>query len=136
MCFVVKSKIKWKFNIFPKTVYKFVRKLDDKQCESFWYLEKYRLNELKKVSFKKIESCKEPYPVGINYDNYSIGLHYYTSFRECEIQFRLAYGSVPESRIVKCIIPSFSLRKENGKCEGITNKLKIVKFINKEYERS
>lgn len=133
MCFIIKSKTRWKFNIFPKTVYKLVRKLDDKQCESLWYREKYRLNKLKKVSFKKIESHKETNTFSESLDKYSIGLHYYTSLREGGVQFRLMHGPILKFSIVKCIIPSFSLRKENENCEGITNKLKIVKFIHYDY---
>lgn len=128
MCFIVKSKTRWKFNIFPKTVYKFVTKIDDKNCKSFYYQEKYRLNKLKKVSFKKIKAYKEPNPMDFNYDNYSIGLHYYTSFGRCIAQSRFMQSPTRKSMIVKCIIPPFSLRKENSVREGITNKLKIVEY--------
>lgn len=128
MCFVVKSKTKWKFNIFPKVVYKFVLKLEDKICESFYYQDIYKLNELKKVSFKKIESYKESNSMNSNYSNYSIGLHYYTSIIECYAQSRLVQSPTRKPTIVKCIIPPFSLRKENNNRKGITNKLKIIKY--------
>lgn len=128
MCFVVKSKTRWKFNIFPKVVYKFVLKFDDKTCESFYYEDLYKLNKLKKVSFKKIELYKESNSLDSNYNNYSIGLHYYTSLIECDAQSRLVQSPTRKPVIVKCIIPSFSLRKENNRREGITNKLKIVKY--------
>lgn len=128
MCFVVKSKTRWKFNIFPKTVYKFVIKIDDNNCESFYYQERYKLNELKKVSFKKIKLYKESNSMDSNYSNYSIGLHYYTSIIERDAQSRLVNSPTRKPMIVKCIIPSFSLRKENNVREGITNKLKIVKY--------
>lgn len=128
MCFVVKSKTKWEFNIFPKIVYKFVIKIDDNNCESFYYQERYKLNKLKKVSFKKIELYKESNSLDSNYNNYSIGLHYYTSLIECDAQSRLVQSPTRKPVIVKCIIPSFSLRKENNRREGITNKLKIVKY--------
>lgn len=127
MCFIVKPKTRWKLNIFPKIVYKFVIKIDDTNCESFYYQEHYKLNELKKVSFKKIEAYKEPtmFP---DYLNYSVGLHYYTSFIECDLHARLIYCSTRPPEIVKCIIPPFSLRKENTNREGITNKIKIIKY--------
>lgn len=128
MCFIVKSKTRWKFNIFPKIVYKFVIKINDKNCESFYYQEKYRLNKLKKVPFKKIKAYKEPNSPYFNYDNYSIGLHYYTSLIQCEAESRLIHSPTRYPRIVKCIIPPFSLRKENPAREGITNKLKIVEY--------
>ena len=134
MCFVVKSKTKWKFNIFPKTVYKFVLKIDDKKCESFYYQEKYRLNELKKVPFKKIKAYKESSVLYMNNemclitDKHSIGLHYYTSLIQCAAKSCLVYSPTRVPRIVKCIIPPFSLRKENSAHKGITNKLKIVKY--------
>lgn len=128
MCFVVKSKTRWKFNIFPKTVYKFVIKIDDNTCESFYYQDLYKLNKLKKVSFKKIEAYKESNSLDFNYSNYSIGLHYYTSLIECDAQSHLVNSPTRKPVIVKCIIPPFSLRKENNRREGITNKLKIVKY--------
>lgn len=128
MCFIVKSKTRWKFNIFPKTVYKFVIKIDDKNCESFYYQEKYKLNKLKKVPFKKIKLYKETHSFHENLDIYSIGLHYYTSLIQCEAESRFVYSSTRKPRIVKCIIPPFSLRKENSARVGITNKLKIVKY--------
>lgn len=128
MCFVVKSKTRWKFNIFPKVVYKFVTKIDDKNCESFYYQEKYKLNELKKISFKKIEAYKEIYSFHKSLDAYSIGLHYYTSLIQCAAASHLVYSPTRKPMIVKCIIPPFSLRKENNNREGITNKLKIVKY--------
>lgn len=128
MCFIVKSKTRWKFNIFPKTVYKFVTKINDKKCESFYYQEKYRLNELKKVSFKKIKLYKETHSFHENLDMYSIGLHYYTSLIQCEAESYFVHSPTRKPMVVKCIIPSFSLRKENSVREGITNKLKIVKY--------
>lgn len=128
MCFVVKSKTKWKFNIFPKTVYKFVIKIDDNNCESFYYQDRYKLNELKKVSFKKIRAYKESNSMDSNYSNYLIGLHYYTSSIECFVQSRLVQSPTHQPIMVKCIIPPFSLRKENNNREGITNKLKIIKY--------
>lgn len=128
MCFVVQSKTKWKFNIFPKVVYKFVIKIDDNNCESFYYQEQYKLNKLKKVSFKKIKAYKKSNSMDSNYSNYSIGLHYYTSLIECDAQSCLVNSPTRKPVIVKCIIPLFSLRKENNRREGITNKLKIVKY--------
>lgn len=134
MCFIVKSKTQWKFNIFPKTVYKFVIKIDDKDCESFYYQEKYRLNKLKKVPFKKIKLYKETGVLYMNNetwlttDTYSIGLHYYTSLIQCEAKSRFVHSPTRKPRIVKCIIPPFSLRKENQNREGITNKLKIIEY--------
>lgn len=128
MCFVVKSKTRWKFNIFPKIVYKFVIKIDDNNCESFYYQDRYKLNKLKKVSFKKIELYKESNSLDSNYNNYSIGLHYYTSIIECYAQSRLVQSPTRKPTIVKCIIPPFSLRKENNEHAGITNKLKIIKY--------
>lgn len=128
MCFIVKSKTRWKFNIFPKIVYKIVIKIDDKNCESFYYQEKYRLNKLKKIPFKKIKAYKEPNSSYFNYDNYSIGLHYYTSLIQCTVESCLVHSPIRYPRIVKCIIPPFSLRKENSVREGITNKLKIVEY--------
>lgn len=128
MCFIVKSKTRWKFNIFPKTVYKFVLKIDDTNCESFYYQEKYKLNKLKKVPFKKIKLYKETHSFHENLDTYSIGLHYYTSLPKCAAESYLVHSPTRVSRIVKCIIPPFSLRKENSAREGITNKLKIVEY--------
>ena len=61
-------------------------------------------------------------------DTYSIGLHYYTSLIECDAQSRLVQSPTRQSIIAKCIIPPFSLRKENNNREGITNKLKIIKY--------
>lgn len=134
MCFTVKSKTRWKFNIFPKTVYKFVLKIDDNYCESFYYQERYKLNKLKKVSFKKIELYKTPSAFYTNdYNNlfmdvYSIGLHYYTDRTECVAQSCIIGSPTRIPLMVKCIIPPFSLRKENNNHEGITNKIKIVSY--------
>lgn len=134
MCFIVKSKTRWKFNIFPKTVYKFVIKIDDKNCESFYYQEKYKLNKLKKVPFKKIKAYKESSvlymnnEMGLTTDTYTIGLHYYTSLIQCEAESCFVHSPTRKPMVVKCIIPPFSLRKENSVREGITNKLKIVKY--------
>lgn len=129
MCFTVNSKTKWKFNIFPKIVYKFVVKINNEHCESFFYQERYKLNELKKISFKKIELYKESNFINSNYHNYFIGLHYYTSLILCDAQSRFVQSPTRKPIIVKCIIPPFSWRKENNNREGITNKLKIVKII-------
>lgn len=132
MCFVVKSKTRWKFNIFPKTVYKFVIKIDDSNCESFFYQDRYKLNKLKKVSFKKIEAYKETSIFVSNidtfFDTYSIGLHYYVSRVVCMSNSLSVCCPTRKPMIVKCIIPPFSLRKENNEHSGITNKLKIVKY--------
>ena len=128
MCFTVNSKTKWKFNIFPKIVYKFVLMIDDQNCESFYYQDRYKLNKLKKVSFKRIELYKESHSFDSNYNNYSVGLHYYTSLIECYVQSCFVDSPTCKPIIVKCIIPPFSLRKENNNREGITNKLKIVKY--------
>lgn len=134
MCFIVKSKTRWKFNIFPKTVYKFVTKIDDKNCESFYYQEKYKLNKLKKVPFKKIKLYKESSVLYMDNgmclttDTYTIGLHYYTSLVQCAVDSSFVYSPTRKPIIVKCIIPPFSLRKENQNWEGITNKLKIVEY--------
>ena len=102
--------------------------IDDQNCESFYYQDRYKLNELKKVSFKKIELYKESNSMDSNYSNYSIGLHYYTSLIECDGQSRLVHSPTRKPMVVKCIIPPFSLRKENNNREGITNKLKIIKY--------
>lgn len=135
MCFTVNSKTRWKFNIFSKTVYKFVLKIDDKNCKSFYYQERYKLNELKKVSFKKIELYKETSTFYTNNymncpitDTYSIGLHYYTKRSECVAQSWIIGSHSRIPTIVKCIIPPFSLRKENHNHEGITNKIKIISY--------
>lgn len=134
MCFIVKSKTRWKFNIFPKIVYKFVIKIDDKNCKSFYYQEKYKLNELKKVPFKKIKLYKESSVLYMNNgrclttDTYSIGLHYYTSLTQCVVESCFVHSPTYEPMIVKCIIPPFSFRKENPARVGITNKLKIVEY--------
>lgn len=129
MCLLVEPKTKWKFNIFPKTVYKFVRKINNTKCESIFYQEPYILNKIKKIPFKKIKSHKRIDSfLREEADRYSVGLYYYTTLDKAKVQLSYVDELNFNPIIVKCIIPPFSLRIENDIYEGITNKLKIVKY--------
>lgn len=124
MCLSVYKGTKWKFVLFPKTVYKIVRLGNtNKTVESLILGFKYKLNKVYKIPISEIKSSAISGPACISY---SIGFHYYFS-KNIAIYHNDVY--YPNGTIVKCKIPAFSwYLTDNQRC-GISNKIKIIKTI-------
>lgn len=75
MCLTVYKGTKWKFTVFPKTVYKIVKLGNtNKTVESLILGFKYKVNKVYKISISEIKSSAVSGRACISY---SVGFHYY-----------------------------------------------------------
>ena len=123
MCLTVYKGTKWKFTVFPKTVYKIVKLGNtNKTVESLILGFKYKLNKVYKIPISEIRSNATS---GRAYISYSVGFHYYF-FEGITIYLtRHYYNAI----VVECKIPAFSWYLTDNEYCGISNKIKIVKII-------
>lgn len=124
MCLSVYKGTKWKFTVFPKTVYKIVKLGNTNETvESLVLGFKYEFNKTYKISISEIRSKAI---TGLVYISYSVGFHYY--FHKISTN-NLARDHYPNATVVECKIPAFSWYLTEDANQGISNKIKIVKII-------
>ena len=122
MCLSVYKGTKWRFTIFPKTVYKIVKLGNTNETVDSLVLGfKYKFNKTYKIPISEIKSNAASWLACISY---SVGFHYY--FKRNAVNLARRYQN---SVIVKCKIPAFSWYLTDDVYQGISNKIKIVKII-------